>query len=229
MKRKVPNKYAFLVLCLMSVITIFLLIYIEEPYHFFTITNKENVVVIYPIFTASAYSDGGFYDYYKGKCNTSCLTTTIKDVSAYETSKNGIKVLEWYGFKMIDDIDVDKNPDILKNYTTVILLHNEYVTIKEFNAILNHPNVIYMYPNALYAVITFENDKINLIRGHNYPDISIRNGFNWKNDNTVIETNSECRDWNFYKVDNGYMLNCYPDNVIKRKPEILLAMNQLFK
>ena len=45
------------------------------------------------------------------------------------------------------------------------MLHNEYVTQAMFDAITNHPNVIYLYPNALYAEIEvdYENNLITLI------------------------------------------------------------------
>ncbi|MGI0021509.1 MAG: hypothetical protein ACRD9Q_01490, partial [Nitrososphaeraceae archaeon] len=92
----------------------------------------------------------------------------------------------------------------------------------------SHPQVIYMYPNALYAEITY-NGTISLVRGHNYPILDISNGFDWINDNSKMEYDTDCKNWQFYEVDNGYMLNCYPENVIKRKPEILMAMNDLFK
>ncbi|MGI0094472.1 MAG: hypothetical protein ACREA8_10270, partial [Nitrosotalea sp.] len=42
-------------------------------------TKSQNVVVVYPIFTQAAYSPKGFYDYYHGKCDTSCLTIHIPD------------------------------------------------------------------------------------------------------------------------------------------------------
>ena len=69
-------------------------------------------------------------------------------------------------------MSIDKNPDMLKKYDKVIMLHNEYVTRNMFDAITNHPNVIYLYPNALYAEIEvdYENNLMTLIRGHGYPE-----------------------------------------------------------
>ncbi|MDC6463465.1 hypothetical protein PQY74_02425, partial [Nitrosopumilus sp.] len=34
---------------------------------------NKNTIVIYPIFTSAAYSDNGFYDFYNGNCDESCL------------------------------------------------------------------------------------------------------------------------------------------------------------
>ena len=95
------------------------------------------------------------------------------------------------GYPYITDIDIDQNPDILKKYEKIILLHNEYVTMKEFTAITEHQKVVYLYPNALYAKINanYENNTIELIRGHNYPSEDITNGFDWEFDNTNKEYN----------------------------------------
>ena len=38
----------------------------------------SNSVVVYPIFTQSAYEWGGMHDYYTGRCD-SCLTTPIQN------------------------------------------------------------------------------------------------------------------------------------------------------
>ena len=93
------------------------------------------------------------------------------------------------GYEFVNDIDIDKNPDILKKYDKVIMLHSEYVTKKEFGAVTAHPKVVYLYPNTLYAEITTDYSKntITLIRGHGYPTPDIGNGFGWKFDNTNYE------------------------------------------
>ena len=92
-------------------------------------------------------------------------------------------------------------------------MHNEYVTKKEFDAITNHLNVIYLYPNALYAEVEsdYEKNIITLKRGHNYPEPSISNGFDWEFDNSHMEYDIMCNKWEFYPISNGWMLNCYPD------------------
>jgi len=213
---------------IVGTLILFLIFYVEQPYKFIQL-KKSDSVIIRPIFTESAYSDKGFYEYFRGECDESCLTTEIKQLSRFETSKNGLDVFKTFNFNIIDDIQVHNNPAILSDYKTVVLLHNEYVTQEEFDAITSHPNVIYLYPNALYAEIEYENEKITLIRGHNYPESSISNGFDWKFDNSKLEYDSDCKNWEFYKIDNGYMLNCYPDTIIKRKTEILLEMIRLFK
>lgn len=186
--------------------------------------NDEKTVVIYPIFTASAYNQPGFYNYYSGQCDSNCLTVPIKLILRAEIGGNGAQILKLLNYKFLSDIDVDKNPDILKKFDKVILLHNEYVTQKEFDAITSHPKVIYLYPNALYAKIEVNYDQktISLIRGHGYPDKNINNGFDWKYDNThPYEYDIECDNWNFYDIPNGKMLNCYPDKLIYENSTLL--------
>ncbi len=178
--------------------------------------NRTNdTVFIYPSFTQAAYGPHGFYDYYNKKCDSSCLTVPIPDrVAGYQSSSIvGAWILKLLGYPYLMDQDVDKNPDILKQYKHVIVLHSEYVTQAEFDAITSHPNVVFLYPNALYALVTadYETNTITLVRGHGYPDPSIRNGFGWNDDNSRYEYDVTCSDWAFYHRDNYTMLNCYPE------------------
>jgi hypothetical protein len=120
--------------------------------------NEENSVVIYPIFTQSAYSKNGFYSYYHKLCDEKCLEVQIQPIKDgnFNSSDISYQILKILGYPIITDVDVDKNPTILDSYDKVILLHNEYVTKKEFDAITSHPNVIYLYPNALYAEVQYD-------------------------------------------------------------------------
>jgi len=187
----------------------------------------ENTIVIFPIFTSVAYNEPGFYTYYRGECSEECLTIEIQKESPlnFFSSGNGFQVLRLLQYEGISDIEVDQKPDILKQYDKVILLHNEYVTKKEFDAITSHPNVIYLYPNALYAEIKvdYNNNLMTLQRGHNFPESEIRNGFDWKFDNSSLEYNTDCTDMGFDRIDNGWMLNCYPERLIHQS-EVLLEM-----
>ncbi len=197
--------------------------------------RNQHAVFIQPLFTQAAYGDndplhGGFYDYYFKKCDQKCLTVPIPKiyngsfVSSGEANESLIK--EHYAH--VTDVDVDKDPAILEKYHTVIVLHNEYVTKREFDAITHHPHVIYLYPNALFAQVRVDYNKntITLVRGHWYPDSKIANGFGWKYDNTKFETDTSCTDPYFYHIDNGEMLNCYPEYVISSSPNLLETMMQ---
>ena len=104
------------------------------------------------------------------------------------------------------------------------MLHNEYVTRAMFDAITSHPNVIYLYPNALYAEIevNYVDETITLIRGHDYPpEDPVTNGFDWEFDNThPYEFDSQCISVEFYKIENGWMTTCYPENVFVRGEQL---------
>ena len=190
--------------------------------------NKENSVVIYPIFTQSAYSENGFYHYYHKLCDEKCLEVQIQPIEDgnFNSADISYQILKILGYPIITDVDVDRNPTILDSYDKVILLHNEYVTKKEFDAITNHLNVIYLYPNALYAEVQYDkdSDKIKLIRGHNYPELNITNGFEWEFDNSSQEYDTDCFNWQMREVKNGLMLNCYPEQIIFKDAFILMAI-----
>lgn len=119
---------------------------------------------------------------------------TFKRKRFQSSSIIGAWVLKLLNYSYVKDQDVDKNPDILKQYKRVIVLHNEYVTKKEFDAITSHPDVVFLYPNALYAQVktNYDNGTITLVRGHGYPDSTIGNGFDWKYDNSRYEYDIDC-------------------------------------
>ena len=196
------------------------------------LTPNDNTIVIYPIFTSAAYSDNGFYDYYSGDCDESCLNDISfknPDIN-YDSSGISTQILHIIGYDFITDIDVDKNPEILKNYETVILLHNEYVTKKMFDAIISHPNLIFLSPNALYAEIEVDYDgsTITLIRGHDYPP-GVSNAFDYEIEEKFhkYESDGNCFNWEFIKIENGYHLNCYPDGSIHLNLELIAKIKDL--
>jgi len=200
-----------------------------------TVSGPENpnTIVIYPTFTSAAYSQPGFYTYFAGACDESCITNLsfANPELKYTSSGMTTQLLRILGYNFISDVDVDKNPEILKNYDTLILLHNEYVTKKMFDAISTHPNIIFLFPNALYAEIEVNHDDqtMTLIRGHNYPQIEIKNGFDYAIEEQFhkYEYVTDCLDWKFIQFENGYALNCYPDGVIWDTPGIVATLKFL--
>jgi len=195
---------------------------------------NDNSVVIFPIFTTAAYMTGGFYDYYAGYCDESCITDLSFEnlIFNYGGSESTAQILYHAGYDFLTDVQVDKNPEILKNYETVILLHNEYVTKNQFDAISSHPNLIFLFPNALYAEIdvNYDTNTMTLIRGHNYPlDDPVANGFGYKIEERFheYEYDSECLEWKFVEIENGYHLNCYPDGLVIDDISILKKLKEL--
>jgi len=188
--------------------------------------DSQSAVVVYPYFTYAAYQPQGFYDYYRGDCDDCTTTKFAQPTSKYTSSGNAHQALTLLGYHSITDIEIDKNPSILQQFDKVIILHNEYVTRAMFDAITNHPNVIYLYPNALYAEIevNYTDRTITLIRGHDYPpEDPVSNGFDWPFDNThPYEYDNTCLDLEFYKESVGWMTTCYPENLF------LLDTDQIF-
>jgi len=192
--------------------------------------GKQNTVIIYPIFTGSAYEEPGFYNYYKSECDFSCLTVPIKTVLRTEMGGNAIQILKLLDYDFLSDVQIDKNPELLENYDKVILLHNEYVTKNQFTAITNQPKVVYLYPNVLYAEVqpNYDKNTITLVRGHGYPEETIANGFDWEFENTnPYEYDIKCDNWEFYEITNGYMLNCYPEAIIFVDEELLRKIKEI--
>jgi hypothetical protein len=201
--------------------------------------SGEKLIIVKPTFTETAYTPNGFYKYFDKKCDERCLNVEIQEGSKTTFLAWNLKaerLFERLNYPMMDDLELHKNlvknPNYLEKYDSVILLHNEYVTREMFDAITAHPNVIYLYPNALYAQVQyqkqFNKETIRLVQGHAYPDPSFDNGFGWKFDNTrPYEFDRQCESWSFNRIDNGWQLDCYPELVLAKKPEIIKTMKLL--
>ena len=220
----------FLIILVVMVVSILIIALKPVQTNYFTeeqldtlFLQNQDVLVIMPTLTANAYKKGGFYDYYNGTCDEKCLTVEIDtDIRyKYTSSHNSVVRLAALSANRISDFKLSKDPSILYNYTTIIMLHSEYVTRNTFDALQKHPNVIYLYPNALYAEVVINDDKMTLVRGHGYPTTDIDNGFNWEYDNThPYEYDTSCTDYEFYDIPNGKMLNCYPENFVLKNSSI---------
>jgi hypothetical protein len=194
--------------------------------------DPQKTVVVYPYFTSIAYNESGFYAYYRGECDDCTTAKFAHPIPMYTASGIGHQALTLLGYPSITDADIDRNPSILQQFDKVIMLHNEYVTRAMFDAITNHPNVLYLYPNALYAEIEvdYDNATITLIRGHNYPEPEITNGFDWEFDNThPFEFDWACQSMDIYKIKNGWMTNCYPENLFLKDTQQLFELLKLIK
>jgi len=194
------------------------------------LSASENTVVIYPILTQSAYGWNSIHDFYLGRCDT-CNIVKIDEYydPIFSVGAKSFRILEFLGYDVVDDLEIDKNPDILNNYDSIVLLHNEFVTENEFFAINSHPNVIHLYPGAFNSKVRinyFDNSMI-LERGPSYPQSNIKNGFDWKFDNSEISDNTTCENWEFYEIENGYMLNCTPEFLIQNNDAFLKKLKQL--
>jgi len=194
--------------------------------------DPQKTVVVYPYFTSVAYTEPGFYTYFRGECDDCITTKFAPTIPVYTSSGMGHQALTLLGYTSITDAEIDRDPSILQQFDKVIMLHNEYVTRTIFDAVTSHPNVIYLYPNALYAEIevNYIAETITLIRGHNYPEPEITNGFDWEFDNThPYEFDSKCQTIDIYKIKNGWMTTCYPENVFIRDSQQFFDLLKIIK
>ena len=108
----------------------------------------------------------------------------------YNSGFYGAEALDLLGYTIISDIEIEKNPSILSNYEKIIVLHNKYVTETIFNAITNHPNVVYLYPDALKEEVSidFAQNTITALSPLKHPDDkNYQNDFQWEYDNSHRE------------------------------------------
>ena len=200
----------------------------EKIYSYLRNTDNSTIAV-YPSFTRTSYALGGLAYNYLGDCEN-CIASRIiyDDDGAYAEGHTAYQALKILGYDFITDVDIDKNPEILSKYDRVILLHNEYATQNMFDAITSHPNVVYLYPGALSIKTNadYVAEQLLLVRGNGYPDESAKNGFDWEFDNSNI-TDTSCQTWEFIPINNGYMLNCYPESTIHASVLLLLSIKEL--
>lgn len=180
--------------------------------------TDTKAVIIYPILTQYAYKQGGFYDYFNGTCKT-CNTISLRPLeinATYTTGLNSFNVLTQLHYPFITDILVDQHPDLLNDYDTIILLHNEYMTKTEFNAIKNHKNVLYLYPNSMYVEVSvnYKDLTMSLVKGHGYPEKSFSNGFGYET-SSQHEYDFNCINYKWEQRSNGIQPTCWPEFLIK--------------
>ncbi len=74
----------------------------------------------------------------------------------------------------------------------------------------------------------YEENTITLVKGHGFPEEEIKNGYDWEFDNThPFEFDIECKNWEFYEITNGCMLNCYPELLIFQNEELLRKLKEI--
>lgn len=212
-------------------------IMISAMYGIIVAYNHGKYVYVEPTFTQSAYQPNCFYDYYSNHSLVKDLVCPISDKSSERVntadSRNAQIILTALGVGHITDEDLTNGMRI--NDRTIILLHNEYVSQTEFNYLnSSEPDVIYLYPNAMFAQVDYSNHTISLVRGHGYPSANITNGFNWVYENSQYElhgnprTYDQCNGvdrWN--TLPNGdRQLNCYTLNPIEITQAILQGFSK---
>jgi len=107
--------------------------------------HKPKTLLIEAVFTEQFYQPHGYYD--NMKIRTVGLNHSMTPRMIYSGSKTAFDLLS-QSFSTTNDIEVTRHPEILQHYDRIILLHNEYVSKVEYDAIIRLPNVFYLYPNA---------------------------------------------------------------------------------
>ena len=187
--------------------------------------NNANAVVVYPIFTQMAYKYDGFYPpspQFSYPFHTKVSMKPLGINGSYITGQSGYQYLQQLNYPIITDIVIDKHPEILKDYNEVILLHNEYMTKTEFEAIKNHPHVLYLYPNSAYAEVSvdYKNWTMTLVRGHGYPTKDIINGFGYVT-SSQHEYDLKCKNYKWESRPNGIEPTCWPEFLIQSDRNLL--------
>ena len=208
--------------------------------------NKKTAVV-FPTITLHAYTDECIWDYYEllsDDCQTIQLADSIDSNNLstniwkmnfmqsldphflFNTSFYSFQILQYLNYEMLSDLEIERTPDILEKYDKIIVLHNKYVTENIFNAITNHPKVIYLHPGSLSEEVEIDFDKnlITVLSPIKYPEEkNYRNDFLWEYDNThrAFELCDLISDPKFEMVSNGIMINCFPEGMISSYVELL--------
>lgn len=185
---------ALVVIALLGVIP-FVLAFTDYPR-----ANNHDTLLIYPTFTEQAYQKNGWYD--NPEIKTVSLSTPLDDRMKYGAGQHVYYQIHTE-MDITNDIVVSRNPDMLKSYDTVVLLHNEYITVSEYNAIMNHSNVIYIFPNSLYRYVEFDdNDTMTLINETGNPMSLSKTQY--------TDEFSNCLGHSRVEYSNGKGLSCYP-------------------
>ncbi len=139
----------------------------------------KRILVITPMLTA-------IHD----KCGSD-VCTIDRQVETDESQKEAISRFLKLRSGMVTDLDVINNTRLINFQKTIIILDNVYVTQNVYDAIRNHDNVIYLYPNSLSGLVQVEDGKMRVVEyaGRNY---------------------SDCEAWDFRDVPSGVRIKCNP-------------------
>ncbi len=115
----------------------------------------------------------------------------IRDVQTDASQKEAISRFLKLRSGMVTDLDLINNTRLLSFQKTVIVLDNAYITQNVYDAIRNHDNVIYLYPNSLSHIVDVSNGTMKTVSGF---DGSYQN----------------CTEWDTREVPSGIKMKCVP-------------------
>lgn len=178
--------------------------------------KPNSTLLITPIFTYSAYQDKCWYT---NENNTTCTIVhynSVVDSKQDRMDYGGNRLQQQLLCLKIDcitDVDLDKNPSIVNNYNRIVLMHNEYVTHNEYNAIMNHKNVFYVFPNSLYRFVDYNGTHITYDTETNN-----KQSFSTWGDVSEFDTCIPIIGYHIVNYSNGKGLSCYVYREIMYNP-----------
>ena len=179
--------------------------------------HKPKTLLIEAVFTEQFYQPHGYYD--NMKIRTVGLNHSMTPRMIYSGSKTAFDLLS-QSFSTTNDIEVTRHPEILQHYDRIILLHNEYVSKVEYDAIIRLPNVFYLYPNALYRYVDYDNksNTITLVGNTGNPYSLSK----WvTSDSVKVNEFDGCLSgYKIVNYPNGKGMNCYPAAVFYLNPSV---------
>ena len=193
----------------------------------------ETILMIYPSYTWVANEPNSLVDI--GRLYDGCESHTASH-SIFASKSGGVsdvggsigRIGSEY-FTVVSDyyLEHDTASINIQDFDKVILMRNSYVTDNFRNMVLNHDNVVYMFPDVFTHEVTTNStytkapsaSNINMTYVGEYEPLH-PDAINWADDN-------RCNEWKFVKVINGYMMNCVPDVAIINNHDMLIAMRDI--
>jgi hypothetical protein len=194
--------------------------------------STESTLVVYPSYTYWANEQNSLVDIGDEDWCDGCESYTAKHVQFTVTNGGfsdvggSVGIIGDQYFAYVTDYYLDHNGTSIKmeDYDKVILMRNVYVTENFRNMVLNHTNVLYMFPDALTKKVITNSTYMKASGSSDITMTYVKDikplhpmSLEWADDN-------RCEDWEFIKVVNGYMMNCTPDIAIINNHDMILAM-----
>ena len=189
---------------------------------------ENSVAFVEPSFTYAAYNLDSFYYFYnkyfdtpEGKNITTDLNYMTGDIPAdpdrdyFKPLMDSIKEFApQYDVSIIGDTDVNDGvifrPDGTNSYDALFLLHNEYVTQKEYDNLRTFVNnggtIVLLDGNIFYAEVTYDRQ---------YCTATLLKGHDWEFDGKAVHKSvseryyNETREW----AGSNFMINSISDPV----------------
>jgi len=197
--------------------------------------STERIIVVYPSYTywaneQNSLADIGDEDWcYECESYTASHEQFAVTNGGYSDVGYSVGIIGYQYFTYVTDyyLEHDNTSIKIEDYDKVILMRNVYTTDNFRNMVLNHTNVVYMFPDALTKEVITNSTYTKAPKHSNVTMTYVKNieplhpmALEWADDN-------RCEDWEFIKVVNGYMMNCVPDIAIIDNHDMIFAMRDI--